>query len=147
MSFRSARIGSVYVLRWQEPTKQDLVLILDEIAQAHKDCGEKVVYLGIVGEESPPPDDDVRKAMTSTFNDLQEHCSTSHLVIEGRGFRNVMLRSIATGVFLVSGNRTTHMHDTVASALDKMALPAAQKEELLRKGRELGLFDPAPPAS
>ena len=140
MSYNSGVIDKVYVLRWKDPVLTDIDKILLEVKAAHERSGGKVAYFAIADEESNPPDDDTRAAIMKTIDDLREYCHSIVLVLEGRGFRHVLMRSIATGVFLVSGNRTTHIVDSVDAGLTQLGMNDAERQRFVETAQSRSLI-------
>ena len=141
MSCVTGAIGDVFFVRWLEPSPEDVQGILDGVREATEE-GREVHYVAVVGEHIPPPSEEVRAAMKRTIDELLEQCTTVHLVIEGRGFRRAMARSVGTSIFLLSRNRgKAFAHDTVEDALRRIGLESAAREDVLREARNQQLLN------
>lgn len=118
MPFRSVLAGNLYVVRWLEATLPDVRRMELEVA-SHRRVGKQPLHgLAIVGEDVPTPDDAARNAMGQSMKTLLDHLETMHVVIEGRGFKNTIMRSAMTGMVLLGGKRgRVHVHGTVSEAV------------------------------
>lgn len=144
MSFVSATVGRLYVVRWQEPTVVAVKRVEDEIAGFKRANGSEVLHgLAIVPEATKPPDDRARSAMNASMSKLLEDLETVHTVIEGAGFKHTILRSAMTGVALVGGKRGRVMiHSSIAEALDALApLVGVSRQQLRSSLSGRGVID------
>lgn len=123
MAFNSRLVGNLYVVRWVEATLPDVAAVEDEVAAAKAAAGRIQLHgLAIVPITTPPPNDDVRKAMSRSMSKLLDHIETMHTVIEGSGFKHTILRSAMTGIVLVSGKRgRVFVHSTIDEALHSLS--------------------------
>lgn len=137
MPFRSVLSGNVYAVRWQVATSQDVTRMEQEVASYRRVSKIPLHGLAIVGEEVPPPDDHARNAMGNSMKTLLESLETMHTVIEGRGFKNTILRSAMTGMVLLGGKRgRVFVHGTVSEALYALSEVTNVSVDLLQ--RQLG---------
>ncbi len=144
MSCAKGNIDNLYFVRWIQPEVGDAEQIIEDVRALRTQQGQALHYFAIIGPEVDPPGDDVRSSMKKSIDTLLEHCATVHLVIEGRGFRRAMARSIGTGIFLLSKNRgRTFAHDTVGDALTKAGLDAPQREAVQAEAAKRGLIHAA----
>lgn len=144
MTCTCGNIDNLYFVRWIRPEVADSQRILSDVATLHAEVDLPVHYLAIIGPDVDPPGEDVRASMKKSIDTLLQHCATVHLVIEGRGFRRAMARSIGTGIFLLSKNRgRTFAHDSIDDALAKIGLAPAQLESVRVRAHERGLLTPA----
>ncbi len=142
MSCTRGHIDNLYFVRWIKPEVEDAHNILSDVRELRAEAGEALHYFAIIGPDVDPPGDDVRASMKESIDDLLEHCATVHLVIEGRGFRRAMARSIGTGIFLLSKNRgRTFAHDSVQQALGRVGLGETQSVAVLTEAAERGLLN------
>lgn len=141
MSCITGNIGDLYFVRWLEPSPEDVDGILAGVRDAHNKRG-KIHYVAVVGEHIPPPSEEVRTAMKKTIDALFDWCATVHLVIEGRGFRRAMARSVGTSIFLLSRNRgRAFAHDSVEDALERIGLEPDARGEVLGEARNRKLLN------
>ncbi|MEM6290372.1 MAG: hypothetical protein AAGA54_03875 [Myxococcota bacterium] len=144
MSCAKGHIDNLYFVRWIKPEVVDAEQIIEEVRALRTECGQALHYFALIGPTVDPPGDDVRASMKRSIDTLLEHCATVHLVIEGRGFRRAMARSIGTGIFLLSKNRgRTFAHDTLDDALSKAGLTPAQAAAVLSEAAQRGLTQSA----
>lgn len=105
MAYTTAIVDRVFFVRWSRVETRDVLQVQHEVEQARKRIGEPLVYVGIVPAASELPSDAVRKAMMDTMASMLEQCEVIHLVIEGSGFRQTIIRSFTAGILLVAGRR------------------------------------------
>lgn len=142
MTCNRGHIDNLYFVRWIQPEVHDAENIIDDVRALRAQRQEPLHYFAIIGPEVDPPGDDVRASMKSSIDVLLEHCATVHLVIEGKGFRRAMARSIGTGIFLLSKNRgRTFAHDTIDDALAKAGVAAPRIETVRAQAAEQGLLN------
>ncbi len=143
MTCTTGHIDNLYFVRWIRPEVADNDRILEEVASLHAERDTPIHYLAIIGPDVDPPDEDVRASMKKSIDTLLQHCATVHLVIEGRGFRRAMARSIGTGIFLLSKNRgRTFAHDSIEDALSKIGVSAQEAQSVRTTALERGLLTP-----
>jgi hypothetical protein len=63
-------------------------------------------FLCVVEPTSGPPGEEVRRATSRMFDDLGERLKAIAMVIEGTGFRSALVRSVASGIVMLSRKRT-----------------------------------------
>ena len=144
MSCKRGNIDEFYFVRWSEPEVSDADTILAEVRDLKGQRNDDLHYIAIVGAELKPPSDEVRASMKKSIDELLTHCRSVHLVIEGRGFRRAMARSIGTSIFLLSKNRgRTFAHDTVAAALAEVGVDGARAQIILGEAATRELVTPA----
>lgn len=142
MTCTRGAIDNLYFVRWIKPEVEDAMSILDDVRSLGSAQQRPLHYFAIIGPDVDPPGDDVRASMKSSIDDLLRHCATVHLVIEGRGFRRAMARSIGTGIFLLSKNRgRTFAHDRVQDALERAGLETSQTTTILAEAARRGLLN------
>jgi hypothetical protein len=141
MTCERGTVDNIYFVRWIVPEVTDSEAIIEDVRRLHTERGEKLRYVAIIGERVDPPGDDVRSSMKRNIDDLLTYCESVHLVIEGRGFRRAMARSIGTSIFLLSRNRgRTFAHDTVEHALERIGVASVAIPSVLARAREQGLL-------
>ena len=141
MSCVQGFVDDVFFVRWLTPEVRDADAIVAGVKRLYAHRGPPVQYVAVIGEDTEPPDEDVREAMRRNIDELLQYCATVHLVIEGKGFRKAAMRSIGTGIFLLSRNRgRTFAHDSVERALARMGRNEPEIESLLARAREQELI-------
>ncbi len=137
MSCVRGSIDDVFFVRWLKPEVEDAAAIVADVKKLQEDRGTPVQYVAVIGKDTDPPEEAVRESMRRNIDELLQYCATVHLVIEGKGFRKAAMRSIGTGIFLLSRNRgRTFAHDTVERALARIGRPPAEIEQVLARARE-----------
>jgi hypothetical protein len=131
MSFETMVQGNVILLRWMIPDIKDAPLIIKAVRDNSIAQGLKLIYVAVAPSDSPPPRDDLRKAMSDNVAAMLEYCQSVHLVFEGSGFGQTIKRAALASVVLVSGMRgRMFVYDSIDS-LSKSA-PAAERLNLAR---------------
>lgn len=141
MSCFKGNVGEIYFVRWIEPEVADAEAIIHDVRKLHDEQGKKLHYVAIIGEKVDPPGDDVRASMKKNIDDLLTYCETVHLVIEGRGFRRAMARSIGTSIFLLSKNRgRTFAHDSIEKVFDQIGVEEGRRANVKASALEQQLI-------
>lgn len=122
MAFNSDDRGRVFLVRWIEPTVDDLRLVRVRLKDLGARNGKPPIYIAITPSESAPPGDAVRKEMLATMGETSDLTESLHLVLEGSGLKFSALRSIVASMFLIGGNRKTFVHDKLEAAVLKAKL-------------------------
>lgn len=144
MTCTRGNIDNLYFVRWIRPEVDDALAIIEDVRALRRSSEEALHYFAIIGPDVDPPGDDVRASMKESIDDLLQHCATVHLVIEGKGFRRAMARSIGTGIFLLSKNRgRTFAHDRVEDALARAGLSSTQVAAVQAEAANRGLLNVA----
>ena len=142
MSFKSALIQSAFIVRWVAHEAGDGRRLLQAAVSAKAQCSGPMVYIAIAPADVPPPSDKVRDELAETLDRLLEHCSCVHLVIEATGFRGVVARAAATGIFMVTGKRgRVSPHVSVEEALTSCKHLDARSAQILSSAKLQGLLD------
>lgn len=142
MTCNRGNIDNLYFVRWIRPEVDDAVAIVEDVRTLRRSAQQPLHYFAIIGPDVEPPGDDVRASMKESIDDLLQHCATVHLVIEGKGFRRAMARSIGTGIFLLSKNRgRTFAHDTVGDALARAGLSSTEAASVQAEAASRGLLN------
>ena len=141
MSFKSALIHNVLMLRWCAHEPGDGIRLLEAVARAKAQCSGPMVYIAIAPNDVPPPTENVRTELAEALDRLLARCCCVHLVIEATGFRGVVVRAAATGIFMVSGKRgRVSPHPSVEEALASCENLAAPKSVILKAAMNHGLL-------
>jgi len=141
MSFKSALLQNVFVLRWVSHEAGDGKRLLAAVANAKAECSGPMVYVAIAPSDVPPPSDNVRNELAQALDQLLAHCSCVHLVIEATGFRGVVARAAATGIFMVTGKRgRVSPHVSFDEALEACNHLHGRTAQILRSARAQGLL-------
>lgn len=102
-----AELETVSIAVW----RQDSVLARFMVQrQALVDLAErfpgKVGFLCVVEPTSGAPGEEVRQATSRMFDELSTKLKAIAMVIEGTGFRSALVRSVASGIVMLSRKRT-----------------------------------------
>lgn len=142
MTCTRGHIDNLYFVRWIHPEVEDAHDIIEDVRALRAQRRETLHYFAIIGPDVDPPGEDVRASMKASIDDLLQHCATVHLVIEGKGFRRAMARSIGTGIFLLSKNRgRTFAHDSIEDALTRAGLREQQVADVRGEAARRGLLN------
>jgi hypothetical protein len=122
-SWASCVIGNVHIVRWMRaPSLEDVQTVTRDVEKTALSLGRSLVCIAIVPNDVEPPSDDARKRMLGDLDRLVAVSESIHFVIEGSGFKHVMLRSVVTGLILVAGRRgRIFVHSTFDEALREAA--------------------------
>ena len=143
-AYASALIGNALVVRWNRtPNAIDLNVLLHEVMHAGE-SQQNIVCMGIVPDTVNPLEDEARRQMMVNAAKIFSVADAMHFVIEGTGFKHVMLRSVVTGLILVSGRRGniavhSSFEDAARSAAPSLSVPVAQ---LVSSARAQKLISP-----
>jgi hypothetical protein len=115
----SGVFGNVHIVRWlRAPALEDVQTVTREVERTAASLGRTLVCIAIIPGDVEPPSDDARKRMLGDLDRLVAVSESIHFVIEGSGFKHVMLRSVVTGLILVAGRRgRIFVHSTLDEAL------------------------------
>ena len=128
--------GEVVLVRWLEVTADGLDRA-DAAVQAGLAHGP-VIYVGLVGNASTMPTDDLRKRLASGLEKIGAHCHSVSLVLDGTGLKFSAMRSAAAAVFLIKGTRQMKMYASLEDCLTDR-LPQ-RRDAVLAKARSAGLI-------
>src|SRR5436309_2125815 len=92
-AYASALIGNAFVVRWKRaPNVLEVNAVLRDIVAAAQ--GQKnLVCMAIVPGTVNPPEDEARRQMMANTEKILAVADAMHFVVEGSGFKHVMLRS------------------------------------------------------
>jgi len=140
MSFQSATLDGLYVVRWGEnPEPADVERYAAELQQAHEHQGKPLVALFIMPPDSAAPTEPFRKAQAARLPDIMSHLHYAVAVFEGEGFKTSLKRSALVAILMLSRKRfPIHVRSSVKEALlDNPAGPIDfdAKRALLELGR------------
>lgn len=105
MSCEFASINRFFVVRWSEPTVEDVARVRAELDRATQVAGRPLVFLAVIPENTVPPAANVRKAMDGALARSCSICDSVHFIVEGGGFKHSILRTILAANILTSGRR------------------------------------------
>lgn len=141
MSYNSGVVHNVFVVRWLEPAPGDMKQILDQVREAHNVYKAPLIYMAIVPEECKLPDEVTRREMADAIPELFRVCSSVHLVLEGGGIKRATMRSVATGMFLLTGKRGRAVfNESALQALQRETKLPVAPEAIIAAGRARHLF-------
>jgi hypothetical protein len=105
MSCEIATINRVFIVRWSEPTVEDVKRVLDTLNGAQRAAGRPLIFLAVIPAESAPPPANVRKAMDGALARACADCESVLFIVEGTGFKHTILRTILAANILATGRR------------------------------------------
>lgn len=115
----STIIDPVLFVRWKQTCEvADVAIIRQRTEAAHREVGDRLVYVSIIPVGVPPPDAETRAALRDGTQHATTHCRSIHIVIEGEGLRRALIRSVSAGILLASRS-TFKIHSTVREALEE----------------------------
>lgn len=118
LGFRSLVIDNVFIVVWHQVKPSAMTHLLAAARDASRVSREPLVYLAVIPDGAPTPDEAGRKALADATHELLELCGSMHCAIEGSGFKKSIIRGVAASIFLLSGKRgRMHVHDSVLEAL------------------------------
>jgi hypothetical protein len=119
MSCEIALIGPVFFVRWHTAEVTDLDKILAELERARREAGRKLVYVAVIPSGAGVPGSAVRDAMARRMPRVTELTEVIYFVIEGSGFQNGIMRSVLTGILLLTkgAHAPLIVHASVEEAL------------------------------
>lgn len=89
--------GGVFAV-WGQPTKQDIVLVHEEMKRVAARAGRPIVYVTRVPTDAPAPDEEVRKYLSANMATMIQSCSSYHVIMEGTGFVAAIKRGALTSL-------------------------------------------------
>jgi hypothetical protein len=131
-------VGNCHLIRWHAPpTLDDVRAVTAEVRALARRAGEPLVCIAVIPAAVDPPTDDARRAMTADLEVLLDVASSITFVIEGAGFKALLIRSVVTALILMSSRRAKmKIHSTLASAIeDARAFTSVSTDEILRVAR------------
>lgn len=150
MSFRSAFIDCVHVVRWIAPLTSDVAPMVREVSAARLSFGRPIYGISIVPTDCKVPTDDARVAMGKAMGAILESLDTIHFVMEGTGFAHSVRRSALSGMLLLGGKRgRIIVHADLDAALKELAPHLSlSTDEFKKQARAAGVLGgPAPTAT
>lgn len=103
----TAECDNVCIALWRKDSVMTRFTVQREalVAMADRLPG-KVGFLCVVEPTSGPPGDEVRRATSRMFDELDTKLKAIAMIIEGTGFRSALVRSVASGIVMLSRKRT-----------------------------------------
>jgi hypothetical protein len=92
---------------------------LEMIKTQYEICGQPLVYVALVPEEAPMPDQSVRNAMTIALRQIQEYCDFTAVIFTGDGIKASMKRTFFSGVLMVVMRGKWHVAKSVDELMKK----------------------------
>jgi hypothetical protein len=119
MSYESATLGGLFVLRWGEnPEEPDVERYAREVLKARQQHGAPLVGLFIMPPDSGAPGEAFRKAQAAKLPEIMSNLSYAVAVFEGTGFVSSLKRSALVAILLLAPKRfPIHVRATVEDAL------------------------------
>jgi hypothetical protein len=101
-------IGNICVAIWRKDATRARFELqkagLAEVAARHPG---NIGFFCVVEQTSGVPNDEIRKASSLMFQSYGKDLRSVVMVIEGTGFRSAVVRSVAAGIVMLVGSRTT----------------------------------------
>lgn len=120
MAYAHTTVGNAFVVVWGTAKLDDLGAVMESVRATRRSAQRPLVYVAVIPPGTDAPDDETRWAMMDGMEELLQHCSSVHFVVEGDGFRHVLHRSALSGVLLIGGKRgRVFVHRTTRAALNK----------------------------
>ena len=137
--------GPLFVVRLRASSPETLRECIEQLARYHAAHAERLVFVIIVGVDSPPPDTATREVMKTVVDEVYTHVREARIVHPGEGLRLVMLRSVTTMLTLVAGIRGHALvaDRSVRAMLDAVGqLPGVDADALERELLAAGMLAP-----
>jgi hypothetical protein len=92
----------VHVAIWGDVTMAGLAQIRDALRAQHQRCGRPLVYVGVVPEDAPMPDAEIRKEMARGMQETSEVCDYMCIVFQGTGLKASAKRAAFAGLLMMA---------------------------------------------
>ena len=139
MGYRSTRVGSVCVVRWDAIEPEDLAPLLREVRQQAAEETRFAIIILPAGTEAPSNEmvGAMGRWLGTTFEVLRE----VHFVVEGTGFEGCVLRGVLSTAVLGAGRRRrVFFHSALLQAVSAIGSRAGvHAAEILNAARERSL--------
>ncbi len=153
MSCEFATINRIFIVKWNEPTLDDVARVLAAHKRATQATGRPMIFLAVIPEDTVPPPANVRKALDDGLPSLCADSEAVHFIVEGTGFKHTILRAILAANILAGSRRGKVFVASSAEEAVCKAAPAARMEltnALMLAGargfvKTTGLAFPQPP--
>jgi hypothetical protein len=143
--FESASDEHFYAVRWGRATAEDCKRIAEEVNTLSARQGRPVLYLAIMPADMPRLDNEARDALMTLTTELAEKTAMACVVMEARGFSGAAMRSVMTGIMLITRRSSVvKFVDSIAAALDESkAFHLADKSKMRKVIERVGGEPPA----
>lgn len=141
MSFKSALLGNLFLVQWDEVQPGDGSLLTRAVEDAVDSVGQKLIYIAVAAKASPP-EDRVRPEIARAFEVVLERCAQVHLVILQQGFMGAIHRTIAAGMLLAIDKRgkKVGVHSSLEEALAQCQELAIDPDVVVKLARVRGII-------
>ncbi len=142
--FRFEIIEPVFLIRWfDEPDDAAVQVIKAALNGFYASRKQQLHYVALLGD-SPVPSAAGRKNLKQMLGESKTSIHCVHVVFEGGGLKNQMIRTIVDGLFFLS--KTTrgfnHAHTSAEAALRAVMLETKlHADVVLSKARRSGLLE------
>lgn len=130
-------VDELVLVRWHVMTVAGVgraLAAIDEVCAR----GAVAVLVGMVGDGVAPPLGEVNVALTAAIDTARQRCSSVNLVLDGTTFSSAGIRSAATAMFFLKGDRRTKMYKSLGEALaDRVG---GRADLVLAAARDAGLI-------
>ncbi|MEW5850987.1 MAG: hypothetical protein AB2A00_19530 [Myxococcota bacterium] len=134
MKYQTCHSGKIFAVRWFQTDVASLEAVEQEFSSACRRVRDKLVYVSISKDDTPPPDDATRKKMLAGVDVILKEASHFFIVMESRGFRGSVQRTAMAGLMLVYKNsrqiKTCANMDEVFAELENAKIPVNRQQVL-----------------
>lgn len=100
-----ASLGPISIAIWKsKPTRLLFEIQRNELAKVVDQHRGTAAFVCLIQEDTPDPDDDVRKASADMLAHHGTNLAGVACVIEGSGFRAAITRTVLTGIMMLTRN-------------------------------------------
>ena len=105
-----AEVGSVCLVVWRRAVVHQTFLrqraALEALTARHE---RRVGFVTVIANDTPPPDDEIRKASIEMITKAADRLACVACVIEGSGFRAAATRSVLSGMAMLLPKMPTEL--------------------------------------
>jgi hypothetical protein len=101
--------SDVRVVIWTEVTSERIAALERELNSQYRRCGQRLVYVGVVPEDSPTPDGEARKVMADCIRRAQEFFGFSGMIFQGSGLKASIKRTAFAGILMLAMKGKWHV--------------------------------------
>ncbi len=124
MSYQLCVLNGLFVVRWDQPRIGDPTKYCQELTDASRRQGKRLVGLFIMPEASTAPNDAFKREQASLLPVIMTNLEYAVAVFEGTGFSASLKRSALVAIILLSGQRQRiHVRASVRDAFTNPAGP------------------------
>jgi hypothetical protein len=137
MSYRSARVGRLVLIRWLRPDESDIEPVLAELRRARAELdGRPPIIVAIMPDDSDTPSLATGRAMASRLDDTFEIVEGIHSIIEGSSVRAIAKRLAFEAIVSVTAHPPPVVRVAIARRAHHEARPRRDRGEPHRRARQ-----------